>query len=82
MLDLVCPQEKPCDALPATRPTQTESATGQQPAANDAVAAPEKKPSNPPARGDIFAALFHRRHPIIRSTASKMSSCSEEDYFA
>ena len=43
MLDLVCPQEKPCDALPATRPTQTESATGQQPAANDAVAAPEKK---------------------------------------
>ncbi|MGY4324194.1 hypothetical protein ACV240_003536 [Klebsiella aerogenes] len=43
MLDLVCPQEKPCDALPATPPTQTESATGQQPAANDAVAAAEKK---------------------------------------
>ncbi|HBT4642740.1 TPA: alpha,alpha-trehalase, partial [Klebsiella aerogenes] len=43
MLDLVCPQEKPCDALPATWPTPAESATGQQPAANDAVAAAEKK---------------------------------------
>ena len=82
MLDLVCPQEKPCDALPATRPTQTESATGQQPAANDAVAAPEKKPSNP-LRAAISSPRFsHRRHPTIRSTASKMSSCSEEDYFA
>ncbi|WP_258873641.1 trehalase family glycosidase, partial [Klebsiella pneumoniae] len=25
MLDLICPQEKPCDALPATRPVTTPS---------------------------------------------------------
>ena len=41
MLDLVCPQAKPCDKVPATRPaanegsvTTTPSTTGAQPAAN------------------------------------------------
>ena len=34
MLDLICPQENPCDALPATRPAAAPSAQSK-PAAND-----------------------------------------------
>ena len=46
MLDLICPQEKPCDALPATRPATTPSPQDKPvaaPAANDpAPAEPQK----------------------------------------
>ncbi|CCM80801.1 Trehalase [Klebsiella pneumoniae subsp. pneumoniae ST258-K26BO] len=46
MLDLICPQEKPCDALPATRPVTTPSPQDKPvaaPAANDpAPAEPQK----------------------------------------
>ncbi len=46
MLDLICPQEKPCDALPATRPAPTPSPQDKPvaaPAANDpAPAEPQK----------------------------------------
>jgi alpha,alpha-trehalase len=40
MLDLICPQEKPCDSLPASRPVENVekpvAAVSTQPAANDA----------------------------------------------
>ena len=46
MLDLICPQEKPCDALPATRPATTPSPQDKPvaaPAANDpAPAEPQR----------------------------------------
>jgi alpha,alpha-trehalase len=47
MLDLVCPQEKPCDSLPASRPLdkveKPVATVSTQPAANDAVAGADKK---------------------------------------
>ena len=49
MLDLVCPKEKPCDSLPASRPVgnveKSAAAVSTQPAANDALAEPDKKPA-------------------------------------
>ncbi|HFU2421930.1 TPA: hypothetical protein ACH5I5_004465, partial [Klebsiella variicola] len=41
-LDLICPQEKPCDALPATRPAAAPSAQSK-PAANDPAPAAAQK---------------------------------------
>ena len=48
MLDLVCPKEKPCDSVPATRPAandDTSKATDNaaQPAANNSIAPGDKK---------------------------------------
>jgi alpha,alpha-trehalase len=56
MLDLVCPQEKPCDSLPASRPLdkveKPVATVSTQPAANDAVAGADKKRRrNSPAAG-------------------------------
>lgn len=48
MLDLICPQEKPCDALPATRPVTTPSPQDKPvaaPAANDPALRNRKRPA-------------------------------------
>ncbi len=48
MLDLICPQEKPCDALPATRPVTTPSPQDKPvaaPAANDPAPAEPQRPA-------------------------------------
>ncbi len=68
MLDLICPQEKPCDALPATRPATTPS--------------PQDKPVAAPAANDPAPAepqkdrLLTLRRPLPKSVGGKRSPWS------
>ncbi len=78
MLDLICPQEKPCDALPATRPATTPSPQDKPvaaPAANDPALRNRKRPapdaSPPPTkigRGEAVSwSLSSRADPFCGS---------------
>ncbi len=76
MLDLICPQEKPCDALPATRPATTPSPQDKPvaaPAANDPAPAepqrpaPDASPPLPKSVGEAVSLVTTvPRRPILR----------------
>lgn len=76
MLDLICPQEKPCDALPATRPATTPSPQDKPvalPAANDPAPAepqrpaPDASPPLPKSVGEAVSTVTTvPRRPILR----------------
>ncbi len=60
MLDLICPQEKPCDALPTTRPATTPSPQDKP------VAAP--RGANDPAPAETAKdRLLTLRRPLPKS---------------
>ncbi len=76
MLDLICPQEKPCDALPATRPVTTPSPQDKPvaaPAANDPAPAepqrpaPDASPPLPKSVGKVSWSLPSRADPFCGS---------------